>query len=94
MDQRKLNELMAAAKAGDLSKLEEVKNFISEEDYQKALGLFNEYSGKSEAEILKELAKLKNVVPNQQEIIDKITPFLNEEQKQKLQQVLQYLEEE
>ena len=85
---------MAAAKAGDLSKLEEVKSFISEEDYQKALALFNEYSGKSEAEILKELAKLKHIVPNQQEIIEKITPFLNEEQKNKLQQVLRYLEEE
>lgn len=94
MDQRKLNELIAAAKAGDYAKLEEVKNYISPEDYQTALRLFNEYSGKSEAEILKELAKIKNSVPNQQEIIDKIKPFLNEEQKQKLKRVLEYLEEQ
>ncbi len=94
MDQRKLNELMAAAKAGDLSKLEEIKNYISEEDYQRVLGLFNQYSGKSEAEILKELQKLKGAVPNQKEIVEKLKPFLNDEQKRKLQQVLQILEEE
>jgi len=94
MDTRKLNELIAAAKAGDYSKLEEIKNYVSDDDYQKALRLFNEYSGKSEAEIMRELAKLKNVVPNQQEIINKIIPFLNEEQKQKLQRVLEYLDEQ
>ena len=94
MDTKKLNELVAAAKAGDYSKLEEIKNYVSDDDYQKALRLFNEYSGKSEAEIMRELGKLKNVVPNQQEIIDKIIPFLNDEQKQKLQRVLDYLDEQ
>ncbi len=94
MDSRKLSELVAAAKAGDYSKLEEIKNYVSDDDYQKALRLFNEYSGKSEAEIMRELAKLKNAVPNQQEIIDKIIPFLNEEQKQKLQRVLEYLDQQ
>ncbi len=94
MDTRKLNELVAAAKAGDYSKLEEIKNYVSDDDYQKALRLFNEYSGKSEAEIMRELAKLKNAVPNQQEIIDKIIPFLNEDQKQKLQRVLEYLDQQ
>lgn len=92
MDSKKLNELIAAAKTGDYSKLEEVKNYVSPEDYQTAIRLFNEYSGKSETEIMKELSKLKGSVPNKQEIIDKIKPFLNEEQKQKLQRVLEYLD--
>lgn len=94
MDQSKLNELMAAVKSGDLSRLEEVKNYMTKEEYEKALSLFREYGGKSEAEILKELARIKNNVTNQQEIIDKIKPFLNEEQKKKLQKVLQMLENE
>lgn len=85
---------MEAAKRGDYSKLEEIKNFISEEDYQKALMLFQQYGGKSETEILKELARLKKTVPNQQEIIDKIQPFLNEEQKMKLKRVLEMLDQE
>ncbi|WP_026476179.1 hypothetical protein [Alkaliphilus transvaalensis] len=94
MDQRKISELIEAAKKGDLSKLEEVKNYVSEEDYQKALQLFNQYAGRSEAEIMQELARLKKTVPNQQEIIDKIQPFLNEEQKAKLRKVLEVLDQE
>ncbi|SCY04885.1 hypothetical protein [Alkaliphilus peptidifermentans] len=94
MDRKKLNELMAAAKSGDYSKLEDVRDLISDDDYQKALSLFNQYSHKSEDEILKELAKLKHTIPNQQEIIDKLQPFLNAEQKEKLQRVLEYLEED
>ncbi|GAB6086948.1 hypothetical protein [Alkaliphilus crotonatoxidans] len=94
MDQGKLNELMAAIKAGDFSKVEEIKNYISEEDYQKVLGLFNQYSGKSEAEIIQELQRLKHTVPNQQELVEKLKPFLNDEQKRKLQQVLQILEQD
>ena len=94
LDQGKLNELMAAIKAGDFSKVEEIKNYISEEDYQKVLGLFNQYSGKSEAEIIQELQRLKHTVPNQQELVEKLKPFLNDEQKRKLQQVLQILEQD
>ncbi|AOY76648.1 hypothetical protein [Clostridium formicaceticum] len=92
MDQRKLNELLEAAKKGDYSKLEEVKSMVSEEDYQKALNIFNQYSQKSEEEILKELGRLKHLIPNQQEIIDQMLPFLDEEQKAKLDRILEILE--
>jgi len=94
MDQAKLNELMAALKSGNLAKLEEVKGYMTEEEYDKALSLFREYGGKSEAEIIRELARVRNNVSNQQEIIDKIKPFLNDEQKKKLQKVLQMLDGE
>jgi len=90
----KINEMLKAAKSGDYSKLEEVKNYISDEDYQKALSLFNQYRGKSESEILMELLKLKDTVQNKNEIVQKIQPFLNEEQKIKLQKVLEYLDNE
>lgn len=91
MDQTKLNELLEAAKRGDYSKLEEVKDMISEEDYQKALNIFNQYSQKTEDEILQELKRLKNVVPNQEEIIQQMLPFLDEEQKAKLDKILEIL---
>lgn len=91
MDQNKLNELFEAAKKGDHSKLEEVKDMISEEDYQKALNIFNQYSQKSEAEILRELKRLKRVVPNQEEIIQQMMPFLDDEQKEKLDRILEAL---
>ncbi|MBM7614843.1 hypothetical protein [Alkaliphilus hydrothermalis] len=94
MDQRKINELLSAAKKGDYSKLEEIKGYVSDEEYQMALQLFQQYAGKSQAEIIKELAKLKKTVPNQQEIIDKIQPFLNDEQKSKLKHLLDILDEE
>lgn len=84
---------MEAAKSGDYSRLEEVKEFISEEDYQKALKLFNQYGHKSEDEILMELSRIKDNVPNKDEIISKLKPFLNAEQKEKLRRVLDYLEE-
>lgn len=93
VDSRKLNEFFMAAKKGDYSKLDEMKDYISDEDYQKALNIYSKYSGKSEDDIIKELAKLKKTVPNQQEIINKIIPFLNEQQKSKLNKVLEMLEE-
>ncbi|SNS86256.1 hypothetical protein SAMN05446037_102461 [Anaerovirgula multivorans] len=92
MDQKKLDELLEAAKKGDVSKLEEVKDMISEEDYQKALSIFNQYSQKSEEEILKELGRLKKIVPNQEEIIQQMMPFLDEEQKAKLDRILEMLD--
>lgn len=92
MDQKKLNELLEAAKQGDISKLEEVKDMISAEDYQKALNIFNQYSQKSEEEIIKELGRLKKFVPNQEEIIQQMMPFLDEEQKAKLDRILQMLD--
>lgn len=92
MDQKKLNELLEAAKKGDVSKLEEVKDMISEEDYQKALSIFNQYSQKSEEEILKELGRLKKIVPNQEELIQQMMPFLDEEQKAKLDRILEMLD--
>ncbi|MGV8145599.1 MAG: hypothetical protein ACLKAK_04500 [Alkaliphilus sp.] len=93
MDSKKLNEFFMAAKNGDYSKLEEMKSYISEEDYQKALSIYGKYSGKSEEDIIKELVNLKKTVPNQQEIINKIKPFLNEQQKTKLHKVLAMLDE-
>ncbi|MCC5912143.1 MAG: hypothetical protein JJT76_17125 [Clostridiaceae bacterium] len=93
MDSKKLNELMEAAQKGDYSKLEEVKDIISEEDYEKALNLFQEYGGKSQEEIFQELARLKKVVPNQDDIIEKLKPFLDEEQKSKLDKILQILDD-
>lgn len=92
MDFNKINELMNAAKRGDYSKLEEVKSMVSDEDYQKAVNIFNEYSQKSEEEILRELSMLRKFVKNEQEVIDKIMPFLNEEQKSKLANVLKALD--
>lgn len=59
MDSKKLNEFFMAAKKGDYSKLEEMKGYISDKDYQKALNIYSQYSGKSEEDIIKELAKLK-----------------------------------
>jgi len=94
MRSKKLNELLEAAKRGDYHKLEEVKDMISDEDYQKALSIFNQYSQKSEKDILKELSRLKKVVPNQQEIINQIIPFLDDEQKLKLNRILEVLDEE
>ncbi|SET80777.1 hypothetical protein SAMN05660297_03574 [Natronincola peptidivorans] len=93
MDPKKLNELMEAAKQGDYSKLEEVKDMVSDEDYKKAMKIFNEYSQKSEEEILKELGRLKKIVPNQQEMIEKMIPFLDEEQKAKLDRILEILDD-
>lgn len=92
MDFKKINELMEAAKKGDYSKLDEAKSMISEEDYQKAVNIFNEYSQKSDEEILKELSKLRRYVNNEQEVIDQIMPFLDEEQKNRLQKVLNALD--
>ncbi|MDR5657939.1 hypothetical protein RH915_00395 [Serpentinicella sp. ANB-PHB4] len=94
MDFKKINELMNAAKRGDYSKLEEVKDMVSEEDYQKAVNLFEEYGQKSEEEIMQELKMLRQFVSNEQEIIERIQPFLNEEQKIKLQKVLETLDNE
>jgi len=91
MDFNLINDLMNAAKRGDYSKLEEVKGMISDEDYEKAVNVFSEYSQKSEEEILKELSRLRRFVKNEQEVIDKIMPFLNEEQKAKLENVLKAL---
>lgn len=94
MKSRKLNELLEAAKRGDYEKLEEVKDMISDEDYEKALNIFNQYTQKSEEDILKELGRLKKIVPNQQEIINQMIPFLDEEQKLKLNRILQVLDEQ
>lgn len=91
MNSRKLNELLRAFKSGDYSKLQEVKNMVSEEDYERALELFSQYSDKPENEILDELSKLKHSVPNHEEMINRIKPFLNEEQLSRLDQVMNYL---
>lgn len=91
MNSKKLNELLRAFKSGDYAKLQEVKSMVSEEDYQKAVQLFNQYSDKPEDEILNELAKLKQSVPNHEEMIEKIRPFLNQEQLSKLDKVMDYL---
>ncbi|KAB3529027.1 hypothetical protein [Alkaliphilus serpentinus] len=94
MDEAKLNELIKAAKAGDYSKLEEVKDLISEEDYQKVLNLFQQYKGKSEGEILKELSRLQGNIPNKEAIIQQIQPFLTDDQKVKLQKIMEYLNQQ
>lgn len=91
MNSKKLNELLRAFKAGDYSRLQEVKSMVSEEDYQKAVDLFNQYSDKPEDEILDELAKLKHSVPNHEEMINRIKPFLNQEQLSRLDKVMDYL---
>jgi len=91
MNSKKLNELLRAFKSGDYSRLQEVKSMVSEEDYQKAIELFNQYSDKPEDEILNELSKLKQSVPNHEEMINRIKPFLNEEQLSKLDKVMDYL---
>ncbi len=91
MDSRKLNELLRAFKSGDYKKLQEVKSMVSDEDYQKALELFNQYSDAPEDPILGELAKLKKSVPNHEEMIERIKPLLNQEQLEKLDKVLEYL---
>ncbi|ABR49286.1 hypothetical protein Amet_3147 [Alkaliphilus metalliredigens QYMF] len=93
MNSKKLNDLLKAARSGDYKKLQEVKEMASEEDYQKAVELFNQYGDKSEEEIMQELGKLRQIVPNQEEIIKSIKPFLNAEQLEKLDRVLNYLEE-
>lgn len=91
MNSKKLNEILRAYKSGDYAKLQEVKSMVSEEEYKRALELFNQYSDKSEDEILGELANLKESVPNHEEMIERIKPLLNEEQLGKLNKVLEYL---
>jgi len=91
MNSKKLNELLRAFKSGDYSRLQEVKSMVSEEDYQKAIDLFTQYSDKPEDEILNELSKLKQSVPNHEEMINRIKPFLNEEQLSRLDKVMDYL---
>jgi len=91
MNSKKLNELLRAFKSGDYSRLQEVKSMVSEEDYQKAVELFTQYSDKPEDEILDELSKLKDSVPNHEEMINRIKPFLNQEQLSRLDKVMDYL---
>ncbi len=91
MDSKKLNDLLRAIKAGDYSRLQEVKSMVSDEDYQKALELFNQYSDKPENELLNELSKLKKSVPNHEEMMNRIKPLLNQEQLSKLNKVMDYL---
>ena len=91
MNSKKLNELLRAFKSGDYGRLQEVKSMVSEEDYQKAVDLFNQYSDKPEDEILNELSKLKGSVPNHEEMINRIKPFLNQEQLSRLDKVMDYL---
>jgi len=91
MNSKKLNELLRAFKSGDYSRLQEVKSMVSEEDYQKAVELFTQYSDKPEDEILDELSKLKESVPNHEEMINRIKPFLNQEQLSRLDKVMDYL---
>lgn len=92
MNSKKLNELLRAYKSGDYNKLQEVKSMVSDEEYQRALELFNQYSDKSEDDILRELSKLKETVPNHEEMIERIKPLLNKEQLSKLDKVLEYLD--
>lgn len=92
MNSKKLNDLLRAFKSGDYDRLREVKNMVSEEDYQKAVQLFNQYGGMPENEVLNELAQLKESVPNYRELIDKIKPLLDEEQLSKLNKVVNYLD--
>jgi len=91
MNSKKLNELLRAFKSGDYSRLQEVKSMVSEDDYQKAVELFTQYSDKPEDEILDELSKLKESVPNHEEMINRIKPFLNQEQLSRLDKVMDYL---
>lgn len=91
MNSKKLSEILRAFKSGDYARLQEVKNMVSEDDYQKAVQLFNQYGDQSEDEILDQLAQLKESVPNHEEMIEKIKPLLNKEQLSKLDQVLNYL---
>lgn len=93
MNSKKLSELLDAAKRGDYTKLGELKEMISDADYERAVRLYTEYSHKSEEEILRELAKLKHTIPNQQQILETLSPFLNDEQKQRLDRILDYLKE-
>ena len=51
----------------------------------------NQYNNKSEDEILYELKRLKESVPNHDEIIEKIKPLLNQEQLSKLDEIINYL---
>ena len=87
----KLNEFFRILKPGNYERLQEIKDMVSEEDYQKAVGLFNQYNNKSENEILYELKQLKESVPNHDEIIEKIKPLLNQEQLSKLDEIINYL---
>lgn len=93
MNKNKINELLNAAHESGYSKVEDLKELISEDDYEKSINIFNEYSQKSEQEILKELKRLKKIVPNQEEIIQQIMPFLDDEQKLKLDRVLEALKD-
>ncbi|MCK9267963.1 MAG: hypothetical protein M0P14_04565 [Alkaliphilus sp.] len=87
----KLNDLFKTLKPGNYERLQEIKDMVSEEDYQKALELFNKYSDKSEDEILYGLKQLKESVPDHDEIIEKIKPLLNQEQLSKLDEIMNYL---
>lgn len=93
MDSKKLNDLLRAFKSGNYERLKEVKNMVSEEDYERAVQLFNQYGGMPENEILNELAQLKKSVPNYKELLEKIRPLLNQEQLSKLNKVADYLED-
>lgn len=93
MKRRQINDMIEAAKKGDYSKLEEAKSMLSKEDYQKALDIFEKYSQKSKEEIISELKRLKQLIPNQDELIQQLLPFLNEEQKSRLDKILEMLED-
>lgn len=94
LNSKTLNELLRAFKSKDYSKLEEAKSMVSDEDYKKAVNLFNQYSDKPEDEILDELSKLKHTVPNHKEMVEKIKPFLDKEQLSRLDKVMEYLDKQ
>lgn len=92
MNSNNLNELLRAFKSGDYEKLEDVKDIVSPQDYEKAMDLYSQYGNKPETEILSELESLKYSVPNHQAIIENLKPFLNNEQLSKLNKVINFLD--
>lgn len=94
MDKKKLNDWLRAAKSGDYAKLEEVKEAIPQDQYEALVNLFNQYSQKPEEELIQELSRIKDSVPNKDEIIQAIKPFLNEEQNRKLENILKIINEQ
>ena len=90
MISKKLNEFFKALKPGNYGRFQEIKDMVSEEDYQKAVQLFNQYDDKSENEILYELKQLGKSIPDRDEIIEKIKPLLNQEQLSKLDKIIEY----
>ena len=87
----KLNDLFKTFKPGNYEKFREIRDMVSEEDYQKAVELFNQYNDRPENEILYELKQLKKSIPNHDEIVEKIKPLLNREQLSKLDEIINYL---